>query len=514
MTTRWITTVSEMQAFRAEVCSQGKSLALVPTMGALHEGHLSLVGLAGKECDAVVVSIFVNPAQFRPGEDFGRYPRTPEKDLESLRPFEVDAVFAPDSAEMYPAGFTTFVDPGPIVTIFEGAIRPGHFRGVATVVLKLFNIVRPDVAIFGQKDFQQVAVIRQMVDNLNLQVRIRVAPIVRDADGMAKSSRNAFLNKEDRKAALALSRSLRRAEEMFLAGEHGTQEILEEIRGTFDAEPSVELNYAVIVNPSTLKPVAEVSPGSVGLVAARAGAVHLIDNLIFGPPGSTPDQRLQIALVNQPVSCERITPSEPALDNLRAGIEHCRDCAAISSVSLPPREFLVKHLGPNDPIFESTRTLVVGRCAPINPDRFLYCNPDAPDQFAAGLYNLLGVKNFEEFKTRFALTDAARCHARGIRINEKVLELCARHLRKELEIFPNLESIIILGEDAYDQFQRHILGRNRTNVKPFRELLKSEGWAEETVSLPSHAGRTVRVFYCFHPTFASKRSPSIARFLG
>ena len=276
MATRWITTLSEMKSFTADVRSQAKSLALVPTMGALHEGHLSLVRQAKKECDVVVVSIFVNPTQFGPAEDFARYPRSPEKDLELLRSLKVDAVFAPSSTEIYPAGFATFVDPGPIATVFEGAIRPGHFRGVATVVLKLFNIVSPDMAFFGQKDFQQVVVIRRLVEDLNLPVRIVVCPIVREADGLAKSSRNVYLNAEDRKAALVLSRSLKRAEEMAQAGEGDAEKLLEEMRKTFDAEPRVQLDYAAIVNPATLEPVAQVIPGfgGAGGRTARYRAPH------------------------------------------------------------------------------------------------------------------------------------------------------------------------------------------------------------------------------------------------
>jgi pantoate--beta-alanine ligase len=299
MATRWITSVSEVKAFTAEARPRAKSLALVPTMGALHEGHLSLVRQAKTECDVIVVSIFVNPAQFGPTEDFARYPRSPEKDLALLRPLEVDAVFAPSNAEIFPPGFYTFLDPGHIATVFEGAVRPGHFRGVATVVLKLFNIVRPDVAFFGQKDFQQVVVIRRLVEDLNLPVRIAVCPIVREADGLAKSSRNVYLNVEDRQAALLLSRSLMRAEEMVQAGEGDAQKVLEEIRKTFDAEARVQLDYAAIVNPATLEPVVQVIPGSVALLAARLGTVRLIDNLIFGPQGSTPELRLQLAFPTQ-----------------------------------------------------------------------------------------------------------------------------------------------------------------------------------------------------------------------
>jgi pantoate--beta-alanine ligase len=269
-------------------------------MGALHDGHLSLVRQAQTQCEVAVVSVFVNPTQFGPREDFARYPRNPEKDLELLRPLGVDVVFAPSSAEIYPAGFATFLDPGHIATVFEGAIRPGHFRGVATVVLKLFNIVRPDIALFGQKDFQQVVVIRRLVEDLNLPVQIAVCPIVREADGLARSSRNVYLNEEERKAALVLFRSLERAEEIAQSGEADPHKLLGEMRKTFAAEPRVRLDYAAIVNSGTLEPVTRVIPGSVALVAARLGSVRLIDNLIFGPPGSTPESRLQLAFPPQP----------------------------------------------------------------------------------------------------------------------------------------------------------------------------------------------------------------------
>ena len=514
MSTRWIFTVEEMIAFAAEVRSQSKTLALVPTMGALHEGHLSLVRRAKTQCDVIVVSMFVNPTQFGPTEDLARYPRSPEKDLALLRPLGVDVVFAPSSSEIYPAGFATFLDPGQIATVFEGAIRPGHFRGVATVVLKLFNIVRPDMAFFGQKDFQQVVVIRRLVEDLNLPVRIAVCPIVREADGLAKSSRNAYLKAEDRKAALLLSRSLKRAEEMAQAGEGDAQKVLEEMRKTFGAEPRIQLDYAAIVNPATLEPVTQVIPGSVALLAARLGTLRLIDNLIFGPQGSTPEQKLQLALTTQEAEQERTATPRPEIERLRLRIENCRDCAAVSSISLPPREFLAKYLERDYPDLRSTRVLVIGGCAPIAPVGLPYCHPEAPNLFATRLYDLLGVRNFGEFKARFALTDAARCHAIGSRVDERTLEYCAKHLREELKLFPNLQSLIILGEYAYLQLQKHILGRQRPSFKPFGELLKPEGWAQETVRLPWYGERDLRVFYCYHPTLESKKSPCLAPYLG
>ena len=514
MSTRWIFTVAEMISFATEVRAQAKSLALVPTMGALHEGHFSLVRQAKIQCDVVVVSIFVNPTQFGPTEDFARYPRDPEKDFDLLESAKVHAVLAPSVSEVFPASFSTFVDPGPIATILEGAQRPGHFRGVATVVLRLFNIVRPDIAFFGQKDFQQVVIIRRLVEDLNLGVRIVICPVVREADGLARSSRNVYLSAEDRKAAVLLSRSLKHAEEMVQAGEADAQELLEEMHKMFETEPRLQLDYAAIVDPATLQPVTHALPGSVALVAARLGTVRLIDNLIFGPPGSSPELRLQLALTTQKADKESSAVPRPEIDKLRLKIENCRDCAAVSSISLPAREFLVKYLKRDYPALESTRVLVIGGCAPMGPAGSPYCHPEAPNPFSAKLYDLLGVGNFAEFTARFALTDAARCHAIGNRVDERTLEYCAKHLREEFKLFPNLQSIVVLGEYAYLQIQKHILGRERASIKPFGELLKSESWAQETVRLPWYGERDVRIFYCYHPTFESKKSPSLAPYLG
>ena len=201
-----IRSLDEVRRFSHQARGQGRSLGLVPTMGALHEGHLSLVRKARSEYDSVVVSIFVNPTQFGPREDLGRYPRDLQRDLGLLTPFKIDAVFAPDARAMYPSGFDTFVDPGAAAQPLEGALRPGHFRGVATVVLKLLNLVQPSTAYFGQKDFQQAMVIRRLIEDFNLEVRLVLCPIVRQPDGLAMSSRNAYLSTDERVAALALFR--------------------------------------------------------------------------------------------------------------------------------------------------------------------------------------------------------------------------------------------------------------------------------------------------------------------
>ena len=293
---RLITTVREMKSLARETHAQGKSLALVPTMGALHDGHLSLVRRAKRACNVVVVSIFVNPTQFGPGEDLARYPRNLEKDLSLLAPLEVGVAFAPGVADVYPAGFDSFVEPGALAAALEGASRPGHFRGVATVVLKLLNIVRPDAVCFGQKDFQQALLIRHLVEDLNLDVRLVICPIVREPDGLAKSSRNAYLSPQDRQAALALYHSLQRAQELADAGETDAGKIVEEMKRVFAAEPRIALDYAVLVNPARLEPVERVTAGCVALVAARIDATRLIDNWIIAPPGTSDEARIQLAL--------------------------------------------------------------------------------------------------------------------------------------------------------------------------------------------------------------------------
>src|ERR1019366_8296976 len=262
MNTRLITSVPELQNYLREVRTRGRSLGLVPTMGALHAGHQSLIRRAKQQCDAVVVSIFVNPTQFGSPDDLAKYPRDLQKDAGILSDLNVDAAFAPGQEEIYPAGFDTFVEPGKLSSNLEGSSRPGHFRGVTTIVLKLFNLVQPDIAYFGQKDFQQVQIIRRLVEDLNLSLRLVICPIVREADGLALSSRNLLLSRDARKAATVLHRCLQRCEDLVHAGEAHAQTLLEAMRAVVQAAPMVELDYLVLVDPKHLKPVERVSAGT------------------------------------------------------------------------------------------------------------------------------------------------------------------------------------------------------------------------------------------------------------
>jgi pantoate--beta-alanine ligase len=249
-------------------------------MGALHEGHLSLVAKSKEECDLTIVTIFVNPTQFGPSEDYERYPRNTKKDLELLTPLGVNVVFAPSREEMYREAHTTFVNVNRVADLWEGAIRPDHFRGVATIVLKLFNAAQPDVAYFGRKDYQQLVVVRRMTDDLDLPIEIRACPIVRDSDGLALSSRNVYLSSDERKRGLSLSQSLRTAEELIAKGTRDAKTIEASMRRILSAAP-VEIDYAALVDPDTLQSIDRVKPGTVALVAARVGATRLIDNTIL-----------------------------------------------------------------------------------------------------------------------------------------------------------------------------------------------------------------------------------------
>jgi pantoate--beta-alanine ligase len=248
-------------------------------MGALHEGHLSLVRLARRESDFVVVSIFVNPLQFAPGEDFARYPRAEEKDLALLAAEDVHAVYLPAAADLYPADFSTAVEVSGVSEGGEGEARPGHFRGVATVVLALFNLVQPDVAVFGEKDAQQVAVLRQMVRDLHLPVVIVPGPTIREADGLAMSSRNAYLAPEERKAAAVLFRALSATRALIACGERRADALRTALRKELATEPRAQVEYAEVVDAETFQPVEQVAGRLVLPLAVRLGATRLIDNI-------------------------------------------------------------------------------------------------------------------------------------------------------------------------------------------------------------------------------------------
>ena len=275
------TTIHEMRAASRAARGAGRRLGFVPTMGALHEGHLSLVRAARASCDVVAASIFVNPTQFGPNEDLAKYPRSFDRDRERLEREGVELLFAPSVEEMYPAGAVTWVTVEGLSEKLDGRSRPGHFRGVTTVVTMLFQAVEPDAAFFGQKDAAQVAIIRRMVRDLNLEVEIVVCPIVREADGLAMSSRNAYLDAEQRKRALVLHRSLQRVQALAGAGEHNVSKLLAAGRDEVAQESAVRLDYFEIVDPDTLDPVEDFSRGALVAVAAFVGSTRLIDNILL-----------------------------------------------------------------------------------------------------------------------------------------------------------------------------------------------------------------------------------------
>ena len=274
-----VTAVGEMKALVRRWKAEKKTIGFVPTMGYLHEGHLSLVREAKKRADVTVVSIFVNPIQFGPDEDFKKYPRDLEKDSAYLMKGGADYLFYPDAAEMYPPGFRTFLEVHGLQDRLCGKSRPGHFRGVATVVLKLFNIVGPDLAFFGAKDAQQVLIIKRMAVDLNLDVEVVTCPVVRESDGLALSSRNAYLSSEERKAARVLSVSLRRAEQTVAAGERDAAKVIAGIRSAIEAEPLARVDYVEAVDPTNLEPVAEIRGTVLLTLAVFIGSTRLIDNI-------------------------------------------------------------------------------------------------------------------------------------------------------------------------------------------------------------------------------------------
>ena len=259
------------------------SVGLVPTMGFLHAGHMALVTASTSASQSTVVSIFVNPSQFGPREDLSRYPRPFDADLALLAPSGVDIVFAPEAAEMYPPGFATWVNiEGPPADRLEAERRPGHFRGVATIVAKLLLLVRPDTAFFGQKDAQQLAVIRRMVADLGIPGQIVAVPTVREGDGLALSSRNVYLSVEERRAATVLSRAIATARAQYAAGERDPGVLLQRMQASFAAEPLATLDYADLVEPSSFQPAANVTDETLAVVACRIGATRLIDNASLG----------------------------------------------------------------------------------------------------------------------------------------------------------------------------------------------------------------------------------------
>jgi pantoate--beta-alanine ligase len=269
----------ELRAELALWQARGKTVGFVPTMGALHAGHLSLLRLARERSDRVVASVFVNPTQFGPGEDFTRYPRQPEVDARLLEEAGCDLLFLPDVDTLYPPGHTTWVEPGPIGERLEGAHRPGHFRGVATVVTALLNLVRPEVAVFGEKDAQQLAVISRVVRDLHLPVEIVPGPTVREEDGLALSSRNVFLSPEERRAATVLWRALSAAREAIAAGERRGDEVRRILREVLALEPLARVDYAEVVDAETFEPATELAGRIVLPLAVRVGSTRLIDNI-------------------------------------------------------------------------------------------------------------------------------------------------------------------------------------------------------------------------------------------
>jgi pantoate--beta-alanine ligase len=282
-----------MKEHARQVRADGGVVGLVPTMGALHAGHLALIDRARRECSSVVVSIFVNPKQFGPNEDLAKYPRTWNADLAKLAAAKVDVVFAPETAEIYPAGFLTYVQVEGLSERLEGHSRPGHFRGVSTVVLKLLEIVQPTFAYFGRKDAQQVRIISQMAQDLNLDAEIVVCPITREADGLALSSRNAYLNAEQRKAAVVLHRALESAQCELAAGVRDGLQLQSVVRRTLRSEPMATVDYAEVVDAVSFEPVTRVSRASYVVLAVVIGRTRLIDNLYMEP---TPDENFVLQL--------------------------------------------------------------------------------------------------------------------------------------------------------------------------------------------------------------------------
>jgi pantoate--beta-alanine ligase len=261
--------------------NSGRKIGLIPTMGALHNGHISLVKKSREVCDVSVATIFVNPSQFGPKEDFSRYPRTLESDLEKLDKAGTDFVFVPDAQSIYPPGFSTYVEPPAVASKWDGEFRPGHFRGVTTVVLKLFQLIPATVAFFGRKDFQQCAVIRRMVEDLNVPIRIEICPTVREPDGLAMSSRNRYLSQPERQQSLGLWHALQGANDLIASGKRNVAEIEKAMRLILSDHSIERVDYAAIVDEETLEPLTTIEKTAVILLAAHVGSTRLIDNLLI-----------------------------------------------------------------------------------------------------------------------------------------------------------------------------------------------------------------------------------------
>lgn len=279
-----IESISNLRSCVGDWRKSGLCVGMVPTMGALHEGHLSLVRASQARADRTIVTLFVNPSQFAPGEDLEKYPRPRERDLSLLRELGVDVVFAPETATMYPPGATTAVRPPKVASRLEGEFRPHHFEGVCTIVLKLFHLGQPDVAFFGQKDFQQTVVIRRMIEDLNVPVQLEVCPIVRDPDGLAMSSRNVYLSPDQRQSALGLYRALSAAASAVRDGETDAHLLMTEMRQTLVDAGVDSIDYAVITDPRELTVLDQIDGPAIALIACRVGQTRLIDNMWLNEP--------------------------------------------------------------------------------------------------------------------------------------------------------------------------------------------------------------------------------------
>jgi len=274
--------IASMKRYVLAVKSNGTTIGLVPTMGYFHEGHLMLMRMAKKISDHLIISLFVNPAQFGQGEDLDKYPKDMERDKTLARAVGVECIFAPSVEEMYPEGYSTYVNVENITNVLCGVSRPHHFRGVATVVTKLFNIIEPDIAVFGEKDFQQLAVIKQLVKDLNMNVRVVGHPTIREPDGLAMSSRNAYLRVDERKKSLILNKSLHLARNLFAEGVRDASKIRDSVKKMISSEEGCDIDYVEVVDPERLSPIRTIEDKALIALAVRIGSTRLIDNTVLG----------------------------------------------------------------------------------------------------------------------------------------------------------------------------------------------------------------------------------------